>query len=152
MIRLLQYLCNTRPNLAFSVDIMSRFIGRPKASHFVRVKRILRYVKGLIGYINLFSVADKGWNCKLIGYTDLNQCGDKDDIKSIVGYIFMYVETSISWCSKKEPVVVFSSCEAECITTSMCVCVSNCMVDEFNEGIMQRREWGCDFNDRQHFC
>ena len=37
----LRYLCNTRPNLAFSVGIASRFMERPKVSHLAAVKRIL---------------------------------------------------------------------------------------------------------------
>ena len=45
----LRYLCNTRPNLAFSVGIASRFMERPKMSHLAAVKRILRYVKGTLG-------------------------------------------------------------------------------------------------------
>lgn len=36
------YLCNMRSDLAFSVSIVSRFMGRPKVSHLIAVKRILR--------------------------------------------------------------------------------------------------------------
>lgn len=48
------YLCNTRPNLAFSVGIVSRFMERSTVSHLAVVKRILRYIKRYIGYIILF--------------------------------------------------------------------------------------------------
>ncbi|MCI95519.1 hypothetical protein A2U01_0116817, partial [Trifolium medium] len=41
----------------------------------------------------------------LVGYTDSNWCGDKDDMKSTACYIFMYGDAPISWCSRKEPVV-----------------------------------------------
>lgn len=34
----------------------------------------------------------------------------------------MFGGTPILWCSKKEPVVAFSSCEAEYIVDSLCVC------------------------------
>lgn len=49
MIGSLRYLCNTRPNLAFSVGIVSRFMGRPKVSHLAAIKRVLRYVKDSVG-------------------------------------------------------------------------------------------------------
>src|SRR3954469_19267405 len=50
----LRYLCNTRPDLAFSVGIASRFMERPKISHMAVVKRILRYIKGTLGCGILF--------------------------------------------------------------------------------------------------
>ncbi|XP_058742542.1 uncharacterized mitochondrial protein AtMg00810-like [Vicia villosa] len=54
----LYYLCNTRPDLAFSVGIASRFIERLKESHLAAVKRILRYVKGYIGSGIIFPALD----------------------------------------------------------------------------------------------
>ena len=118
----LRYLCNTRPDLAFSVGIASRFMERPKVSHLAAVKRILRYVKGTLGCRILFPASDTGRKCNLLGYTDSNWCGDKDDRKSTAGYIFMFGSTPISWCSKKEPVVALSSCEAEYIAASLGAC------------------------------
>jgi hypothetical protein len=72
----LRYLCNTRPDLAYSVGIVSRFMEKPKSSHLMAVKRILRYVKGTIDYGIMFTAADRGKECKLMGYTDSNWCGD----------------------------------------------------------------------------
>ncbi|XP_050909387.1 secreted RxLR effector protein 161-like [Lathyrus oleraceus] len=118
----LQYLCNTRPKLAFSVSIVSRFMERPKVSHLAAVKRILRYVKGTLDCRILFPASDTWPKCNLLGYTDSNWCGDKDDRKSTAGYIFMFGSTPISWCSKKEPVVALSSCEVEYIAASLGAC------------------------------
>ncbi|GAU31071.1 hypothetical protein TSUD_322080 [Trifolium subterraneum] len=90
----LRYLCNTRPDLSYSVGIVSGFMDMPKSSHLIAVKRILRYVKGTIDY----------------------------DRKSTAGYIFYFGEAPISWCSKKELVVALSSCEAEYIAASLSTC------------------------------
>ena len=38
-----------------------------------------------IGYVIFFPSADTGRNCELLGYTDSNWCGDKDDRKSTTG-------------------------------------------------------------------
>ncbi|XP_050902465.1 uncharacterized mitochondrial protein AtMg00240-like [Lathyrus oleraceus] len=84
------YLCNTRPDLAFSVRIVSGFMERPKVSQMAAVKRILHYVKGYVGRGILFPVVDTGRKYNLLGFTDSNWCGDKDDRKSIAGYIFMF--------------------------------------------------------------
>lgn len=45
MVGSLRFLCNSRPELAFSVGLVSRFMNKPRKSHMVAVKRILRYVK-----------------------------------------------------------------------------------------------------------
>lgn len=106
--------------MVFSVSIVSRFVGRPKVFHLAVVKRILTYVKGFDGCGNLFPAADTGRKCNLLSNIDSNWCGDKDDWKSTIWYIFMFSGTPISWCSKKEPVVALSSCEDEYIVVSLC--------------------------------
>src|ERR1051325_4344728 len=95
---------------------------RPKVSHLAAVKRIIHYIKGTLGCGIVFPTTDVGSMCELLGYTDSNWCGDKDDRKSTVGYVFMFGGAPISWCSKKEPVVALSSCEAEYISLFMCAC------------------------------
>ena len=42
----LRYLVNTRPDLAFSVGYVSRFLEEPRKDHLVVVKQILCYVVG----------------------------------------------------------------------------------------------------------
>ncbi|GAU45509.1 hypothetical protein TSUD_129550 [Trifolium subterraneum] len=116
----LRYLCNTRPDLVYSVGIVSRFMDKPRVSHLAAVKRILRYVKGTMDCGIVFPASDVGKNCKLVGYTDASWCGDVEDRKSTVGYLFLIGDAPISWCSKKEQVVALSSCEAEYIAASMC--------------------------------
>jgi hypothetical protein len=46
----LRYLCNTRPDLAYSVGVVSRFMQKPKLSHLAATKRILRYIRGTQDY------------------------------------------------------------------------------------------------------
>jgi hypothetical protein len=116
----LRYLCNTRPDLVYSVGIVSRFMENPKVSHLAAVKRILRYVRGTTGCGILFPSCDMGKECKLIGFTDASWCSDVDDRRSTAGYMFFINNAPISWCSKKEQVVALSSCEAEYIAASMC--------------------------------
>lgn len=118
----LRYLYNTRLDLTWSVEIVSWFREKQKMSHLAVVKRILGYIKGSIDYGILFPTLDKGISYKLLGYNDSNYFGDKDDRKTIEGCIFLYVEAPISWCSKKEPVVALSSCEAKYIATILCAC------------------------------
>ncbi|RDY01650.1 Vacuolar protein sorting-associated protein 52 A, partial [Mucuna pruriens] len=115
-----RHLCNTRPNLSFSVGLISRFMQEPRQSHLLAAKRILRYVQRTIGFGVLFPKGEAEAQLDLIGYSDLDWCGDKSDRKSIVGYIFFYGGVPISWSSTKEPVVALSSCEN--IATSEIAC------------------------------
>ncbi|XP_019462910.1 PREDICTED: uncharacterized protein LOC109361829 [Lupinus angustifolius] len=55
MIGSLRYICNTRPDLAYSVKLVSRYMENPKHSHMLVVKRILRYLKGSMDFGVMFS-------------------------------------------------------------------------------------------------
>jgi hypothetical protein len=50
--------CNTRPDLASSIGLLSRFMQNLGVSHMIAVKRILRYIKGKV-YEVLFSNNDE---------------------------------------------------------------------------------------------
>ncbi|KAG8472851.1 hypothetical protein CXB51_034771 [Gossypium anomalum] len=49
-------------------------------------------------------------------------CGDLDDRKSTSGYVFFMGNTAFTWLSKKQPIVTLSTCEAEYVAASWCVC------------------------------
>ena len=44
----LRYLCNSRPNLAYPVGYLSRFMEAPRQEHLTVVKCVLRYVAGTL--------------------------------------------------------------------------------------------------------
>lgn len=46
----LRYLVNTRPDLAFAVGVVSRFMEAPSQAHWGAVKQILRYLKGTMDH------------------------------------------------------------------------------------------------------
>ncbi|XP_061367712.1 secreted RxLR effector protein 161-like [Gastrolobium bilobum] len=115
----LRYLTCTRPDLCLSVGIISRFMEDPGYTHWKAAKRILRYVKGTISQGLHYSKSDK---YKLTGYSDSDWCGDVDDRKSMAGYLFFMGNTAFTWVSKKEPIVTLSTCEAEYVAASWCVC------------------------------
>lgn len=115
----LRYLTCTRPDLSLSVGVVSRFMEEPVYSHWKALKRILRYIRGTES-LGLFYSKTKEY--KLLGYSDSDWCGDVDDRKSTSGYVFFMGDTAFTWLSKKQPIVTLSTCEAEYVAASWCVC------------------------------
>ena len=42
----LLYLCHTRPDIAFEVTVVSRYMHEPRSKHLEAIYRILRYLMG----------------------------------------------------------------------------------------------------------
>ncbi|MCI03553.1 hypothetical protein A2U01_0024593 [Trifolium medium] len=81
MVGSLMYLLATRPDLAYSVCVVARFMERPIEMHVAAVNRILRYLKGTIGCGILYKRVSVS-NLQLIGWSDSDYAGDIDDRKS----------------------------------------------------------------------
>jgi len=80
----LRYLCNSRPNICYSVSVISKFMHDPRKPHLIATKRILRYVKGTMKYGLLFPYGAKSEVNELIGYSDSDWCGDLTDRKALL--------------------------------------------------------------------
>ena len=117
----LRYLVNTRPDLSYSVGVMSHYMEAPTMVHMEAVKQILRYVKGTID-IGCHYVKAKQVENRLIGYSDSDLDGDIDDRKSTTGTLFFLYGNPITWTSKKQKMVALSSCEAEYIAATSAAC------------------------------
>jgi hypothetical protein len=107
----LRYLINTRPDLAFSIGYVSRFMQEPHADHLAAVKHILRYIAGTYDW-GLFYEKGKGEDPRLAGYSDSEWRGDVDGRKSTTELIFFLNNSVVCWQSMKQRIVAMSSCEA----------------------------------------
>ena len=88
----------TRPDVAYVLDIVSRFQTGPEEDHWKAVKNILKYLKRTR---DIFLIYD-GSDLKLEGYTNFNFQSDLDDRKSISGYVFTLYDRAVSWKSFKQ--------------------------------------------------
>ncbi|XP_074362843.1 secreted RxLR effector protein 161-like [Apium graveolens] len=120
MIGGLRYLVHTRPDLAYSVGVVSRFMERPTVQHQNAVKRILLYVKGTMD-LGLVYTADENNNV-IIGYSDSDLAGNVEDRKSTGGMVFYLNNNLITWNSQKQRCVALSSCEAEFMAATAASC------------------------------
>ena len=84
----LRYLVNTRPDIAFAVGIVSRFMEDPRATHWVAVKQILKYLAGTVNYGFVYKGPSVG-DPELVGFSDSDLAGDVDDRKSTSGSVFL---------------------------------------------------------------
>jgi hypothetical protein len=112
----LRYLTHTRPDLAFSVGYVSRFMQRPITKHQQAVKRIIRYVAETLDH-GLYYPRCPG-EAHVVGYSDSDHADDIDTSKSTSGILFFFGKCLVSWQSVKQQVVALSSCEAEYIAVS----------------------------------
>ena len=117
----LRYLVNTRPDLAYSVGIVSRYMECPTSQHLAAVKQILRYIRGTLN-LGCSYVRKSSQELNLLGYSDSDHAGDTDDCKSTTGVMYFLGGCPISWLSQKQKVVALSSCEAEYIAAATAAC------------------------------
>uniref|UniRef100_A0A453AK76 Reverse transcriptase Ty1/copia-type domain-containing protein n=1 Tax=Aegilops tauschii subsp. strangulata TaxID=200361 RepID=A0A453AK76_AEGTS len=127
VVRKLRYLTNTRPDLAYSVGIVSRFMEAPTTEHWAAVENILRYIKGTTNFGCVYLRKKKKEMVELLGYSDSDMAGDVDDRKSTSGVAYFLGGSIVSWLSQKQKVVALSSREAEYIAAATAVCQGVCL-------------------------
>lgn len=103
----------SRPDLAYAVGYVSRFLSRYSHEHWQAVKRILRYLKSTtrVGIV----YRGNHNNFLLTGYSDSDYAGDLDTRRSTTGYLFCLSDGPITWCSQRQKVVALSTTESEFI-------------------------------------
>ncbi|XP_021984773.1 uncharacterized mitochondrial protein AtMg00810-like [Helianthus annuus] len=110
IVGVLQYLTITRPDISYAINQVSQFLNALTTSHFLEVKRILRYIKGTIAYGLHFS---KPTTTSIIGFSDADWARCLETRRSTYGYSIFLGDKLVSWSAKKQPTVSRSSCESE---------------------------------------
>ena len=90
----LRYLTHTRPDLLFSMGILSRYMENQNQEHYNGVKRVLGYVKGTEDYGLFYKKGES--NPELIGYNDSDFAGDCSGRKITSGHIFFFGRMTVS--------------------------------------------------------
>ncbi|GJR57192.1 hypothetical protein Tco_1499354, partial [Tanacetum coccineum] len=76
----------TRPDLAHAVGVVSRFLSNPGKKHWEAVKWIFRYLRGT----SKLGITFRNGKPMLVGYTDSDFAGNKDNMKSTSGYLILF--------------------------------------------------------------
>ena len=99
----------TRPDIAYAVGALSRYMSAPTTDHWRAAIGILRYLADTRDLGIVFG------NGGLIpeGYVDADYAGELDTRRSTTGYVFILAGGAISWSSRLQVTVAVSTVEAE---------------------------------------
>ncbi|GKD37788.1 uncharacterized mitochondrial protein-like protein [Tanacetum coccineum] len=98
----LLYLQAIRPDITYTVNILSQFVGDPRQSHMDAADRLLGYLKATPGQGILIS---KGGGINLTAYRDSDWLGCLIMRRSRTCYLLLLGGAPISWKSKKQSVI-----------------------------------------------
>ena len=102
----------TRPDLAFIVGMLGRYMSNPGVDHWKAAKRVMRYLQRTKEYMLTYQRSDI---LEIIGYSDSDFAGCLDSKRSTSGYVFLLAGGAIFWKSAKQTLVATSTMEAEFI-------------------------------------
>jgi hypothetical protein len=113
------YLANcTRPDIAYTVWELARFMSNYGKSHYAAAKRLLRYLQGTCSHGIVYGdVPDTSPVFR--AFADSDWAGS-ENWKSISGYLIECGGGPIAWSSKQQLTVATSSCEAEYVACAHC--------------------------------
>ncbi|KAE8690148.1 hypothetical protein F3Y22_tig00110925pilonHSYRG00035 [Hibiscus syriacus] len=104
----------TRPDIAYAVGVVSRYMNNPGKVHWEAVKWILRYLRGTTNKALCF----KGGDTILTRYVDADLAGNVDIRRSTTGYVYTLGGTAVSWVSQLQKIVALSTTEAEYVSVT----------------------------------
>ncbi|KAL0533292.1 hypothetical protein IC582_030105 [Cucumis melo] len=100
-----------RPDICYSVGIVSRYQFNPGRDHQIAIKNILKYLRRTKDYMLVYGSKD----LILTGYTDSDFQIDKDARKSTLGSVFIVNEGAVVWRSINQYCIADSTMGAEYI-------------------------------------
>ncbi|GKD57373.1 hypothetical protein Tco_1290760 [Tanacetum coccineum] len=107
----------TRPDVAFSQNLTSRYQQNPGESHWTTVKNILKYLKNTKDMFLVYG-CDSTTELGVTLYTDASWETDRDDLRSQTGFVFVMNGGAADCKSSKQSTTAMSSIEAEYIVAA----------------------------------
>lgn len=145
----LMYLATTtRPDLAFTVRELARFMSDYGERHWTAAKHVLRYLNGTRATGLLLGRCASN-EPLLKAFTD-SDWASGESRKSVSGYLMLVGGgRPVAWSSKQQSVVALSSCEAEYLACTHAACeitwLRNLLM-ELGEDVSGATELYCDNN------
>ncbi|GBN71094.1 Retrovirus-related Pol polyprotein from transposon TNT 1-94 [Araneus ventricosus] len=107
--RLIYIAVVSRPDIAYSVGVLSRVLDKQSKVHWCLVKKVLKYLKGTsrCGILYQSNSAFK----LLEAFSDADDAGDVSTRKSTSGMVFKFSGGAITWASKHQSCISLSATE-----------------------------------------
>ncbi|XP_075076775.1 secreted RxLR effector protein 161-like [Nicotiana tabacum] len=109
----LNFLTNTRLNIAYGVQHLSQYMEDPREPHLQAAYHMLRYLLK-DPTLGIFMSSDANFSVQ--AYCDSDWAACADSRKSVSGYIILLGDNLISWKSKKQETISLSLAEVEYIS------------------------------------
>lgn len=113
------YLTITRPDIAFSVHILTQFMQHPTSDHMDAAVKLLRYINSNPGQGILLASSSAA---TLQAYCDSDWATCPMSRRSTTGFCVLLGSSPISWKTKKQSVVARSTAEAEYRSMAVASC------------------------------
>ena len=107
---------NTRPDIAYAVGVLTRFMAAPTVVHLKAANHVLRYLAGTRD----IGICYKGRGEPLLeAFCDADHAGDLDTRRSTTGILFILNGGAVSWKVEIQPRVADSSGMGEYLASFM---------------------------------
>ncbi|MBW0535305.1 hypothetical protein O181_075020 [Austropuccinia psidii MF-1] len=109
---------HTRPDVMFKINQLSKHSIKPNQCHWNALKHLLCYLNGTKDKCLVYK--PQAIKETLTGWANADYANNKEDRKSVSGYVILAFSNPIFWLSKKQLVVAQSTREAEYIAMNVC--------------------------------
>lgn len=128
LIGCLMYLMVTsRPDICAAVNYFAGFQCCATDTHWIHLKRVLRYLRGTMDYQLVYRRKDLPE--KLLAFADADWGNDPNDRRSVSGFVIQFYGSTVAWATKKQSSVALSTTEAElkalCLASCELIWVAN---------------------------
>jgi hypothetical protein len=118
--KLLYLAVATRPDIAYTIGVLCRFVENPGMQHWFTAKHVLRYLKGTVNMKLMYSQQSSPDLFTTYSNADLSR--NPDNSQSTSGFAICVGGGAIQWGSCLQPHVSLSSTESEYTTASKVGC------------------------------